>query len=70
MRILLFIFLIIRTQQDVFDQFIQNETYRAAENQLQQTEKSSLISNKVLLVIIVCLSIIVIATYVEFRLIR
>jgi hypothetical protein len=54
-----------RSQQDFFDQFIQNET-SIAENQLeqfnQQSEKTLLISNKLLIIIIVCLFIILIAT--------
>jgi Ca2+/H+ antiporter len=68
MKFLLFIFLITRTQQYYFDQFIQNETYMN-ENRLQELNKSSdrtsgrsMISNKILIIIIACLSIVVIAT--------
>jgi len=57
--------LLTRSQQDFFDQFIQNET-SIAENQLEQfnrqSEKTLLISNKLLIIIIVCLFIILIAT--------
>jgi hypothetical protein len=66
MQILLVIFLITKTQQySVNDQVIQNETFIAT-NQVQQlnnqSEKTSWISNKVLMIIMVCLSIIVITT--------
>jgi hypothetical protein len=66
MQILLVIFLITKTQQYSFnDQVIQNETFIAT-NQVQQlnnqSEKTSWISNKVLMIIMVCLSIIVITT--------
>jgi hypothetical protein len=68
MKFLLFIFLITRTQQYYFDQFIQNETYMD-ENRLQELNKlsdrtsgRSMISNKILIIIIACLSIVVIAT--------
>jgi Ca2+/H+ antiporter len=68
MKLLLFLFLITRTQQYYFDQFIQNETYMN-ENRLQELNKPSdrtsgrsMISNKILIIIIACLSIVVIAT--------
>ncbi len=68
MKLLLFIFLITRTQQYYFNQFIQNETYMD-ENRLQELNKSSdktsvrsMISNKILIIIMACLSIVVIAT--------
>ncbi|CAF1182014.1 unnamed protein product [Adineta steineri] len=68
MKLLLFIFLIIRPEQYFFQQFIQNDTY-AIENRLQQLHKSSektsiksILSNKIFLFSIPCLFIVIIAT--------
>jgi len=68
MKLLLFIFLITPTQQYYFDQFIQNETYMN-EHRLQELNKPSdrtsgrsMISNRIIIIIIACLSIVVIAT--------
>lgn len=57
MKILLFIFLITRPEQ----YFFQNQTY-INEYPLPQTEKTLVLSKKVFIIIIVCISIIVIAT--------
>jgi hypothetical protein len=64
MKILLIIFLITRSQQYFFQEFIQNETY-VGESRSQSSEKNSIrsmISNKVIAIIIACLSVILIAT--------
>ena len=60
MKILPFIFLIIQTHEYFFEEFIQNDTY-INDYHLQAPEKTSVISNKVLVVIIVCVSIVLIA---------
>ncbi|CAF1051839.1 unnamed protein product [Rotaria sordida] len=66
MKLLFFIFLITQTQHYVFDRFIQNQT-NIDENHLQELNKEyqktsirSMISNKVLIIIIIaCLTIVI-----------
>ncbi|CAF1007391.1 unnamed protein product [Rotaria sp. Silwood1] len=66
MKFLLFIFLITRTQQYVFDRFIQNQTnidenrLQVLNNQYQKNPNRSVISNKILIIIIACLTMVVI----------